>query len=285
MCSYSWRWLLLPLLLLLQATNSLSQNVSTDFNDAAWRLSQSKFACQLQNALPGYGELTILAEAGGIESVSLNPDPFKRYLRTIDITAQHTPWTHDAKSLKIGRQTMPVNSPFYLSVNASHIVEQLQKGLQLVVDIERTGEERVVIKSPAFKFGETAAQFYSCFSKLLVLNFDQAKKNVFYFPFSKQFLDPDDQERVKNIAAYMLADTSIERVEIDAHTDSLGSDLDNRELSRKRAEKIARLMKSEGVSESKILQRFHGERYPVANNNTQEGRNKNRRVKIKLIRR
>src|SRR5690606_41217362 len=63
------------------------------------------------------------------------------------------------------------------------------------------------------------------------------------------------------------------------------SDLDrlsNRELSRQRVLAVQAYLVERGVDKDMISIRFHGERYPVANNNTREGREKNRRVTLRL---
>ena len=229
--------------------------------------------------------MNLAAEAGGVEAISLNPDPYKQFPRKIQILTQQTPWDHQKKTLLINEKQLPAGEELNLTINTSYTVEQLQKGMQLLVKIQRVGEDSVDLKLPAFQFGETAEAFYSCFDELLVLNYEQAKEVVLHYSSAKFSLSEKDRQHVANIAAYALADKSIIQIEIDAHTDSWGEEMKNRELSRKRAARIVRVLMNAGVPEEKILQRFHGERYPVADNNTLEGRNKNRRVKIKLIRR
>lgn len=69
---------------------------------------------------------------------------------------------------------------------------------------------------------------------------------------------------------------------VEGHTDSKGKDDYNMELSRKRAEAVMRELVNRGVSSSQIQTAAYGETLPVASNDTAEGRQRNRRVEIKI---
>jgi outer membrane protein OmpA-like peptidoglycan-associated protein len=66
------------------------------------------------------------------------------------------------------------------------------------------------------------------------------------------------------------------------HTDSTGSDAYNEDLSKRRADAVADYLALRGVSRARIATIGYGERYPVADNATDEGRARNRRVEIKI---
>jgi len=70
---------------------------------------------------------------------------------------------------------------------------------------------------------------------------------------------------------------------VDGHTDSTGSAEHNHELSRRRADTVARYIINQGVAPVRIESYGYGEQYPVATNNTPEGRNQNRRVELTLM--
>jgi len=67
------------------------------------------------------------------------------------------------------------------------------------------------------------------------------------------------------------------------HTDGVGSDAYNKKLSLARAEAVKTYMVSQGVSADKIRVEGKGKSNPIASNDTEEGRAKNRRVEITLI--
>ncbi|MEZ5687231.1 MAG: OmpA family protein [Caenibius sp.] len=71
-------------------------------------------------------------------------------------------------------------------------------------------------------------------------------------------------------------------VDVYGHTDSTGSDAYNQDLSERRAQAVAGYLSMRGVSSARIRSQGFGERYPVASNDTAEGRALNRRVEIKI---
>ncbi|MEF8844412.1 MAG: Ig-like domain-containing protein [Bacteroidales bacterium] len=73
------------------------------------------------------------------------------------------------------------------------------------------------------------------------------------------------------------------KIEIAAHTDNIGSFGYNMELSRKRAQSIMDYMVSKGISKDRLRAVGYGQSRPIADNQTEEGRQKNRRVEFILI--
>ena len=73
------------------------------------------------------------------------------------------------------------------------------------------------------------------------------------------------------------------RLEISGHTDNVGSAVSNMALSKKRAESVAKFLMEHGVEESHLIVKYFGETVPIADNNTAEGRQKNRRVHMEII--
>jgi outer membrane protein OmpA-like peptidoglycan-associated protein len=71
-------------------------------------------------------------------------------------------------------------------------------------------------------------------------------------------------------------------IKLIGHTDNIGSEEHNLQLSRKRAESVARYLVSKGISPGRISVQGSGSTSPVASNDTEEGRNRNRRVDIKF---
>ena len=73
------------------------------------------------------------------------------------------------------------------------------------------------------------------------------------------------------------------QVRLSAHTDSTGSDKYNEALSQRRAESVRQYLVSHGIDASRIEAHGYGESQPIADNATEEGRAKNRRVEIEPI--
>ena len=72
-------------------------------------------------------------------------------------------------------------------------------------------------------------------------------------------------------------------IEVAGHTDSVGSDAYNQQLSQQRAEAVASYLNSRGVMRDRMITVGAGESHPVASNDTDTGRAENRRVEITLV--
>lgn len=72
-------------------------------------------------------------------------------------------------------------------------------------------------------------------------------------------------------------------IEVQAHTDYKGSGEANLELSEQRALSVKAYLVSKGVNESQLTAKGYGETQPIADNKTAEGRAKNRRVELKVV--
>jgi outer membrane protein OmpA-like peptidoglycan-associated protein/plastocyanin len=72
-------------------------------------------------------------------------------------------------------------------------------------------------------------------------------------------------------------------VEIDGHTDSKGSDTYNQKLSERRAQSVMRYLVEHGIAADRLSAAGFGESMPVADNATDEGRELNRRVELKVL--
>jgi len=85
------------------------------------------------------------------------------------------------------------------------------------------------------------------------------------------------EDRIQEVAAFLKAYPTA-NAEIEGHTDSTGSDAYNLKLSQKRAESVMKHLADKGIDPSRMKAVGYGESRPVADNNTKEGKQRNRRV-------
>jgi outer membrane protein OmpA-like peptidoglycan-associated protein len=83
--------------------------------------------------------------------------------------------------------------------------------------------------------------------------------------------------------AQSLQNNSETNVVISGHTDNTGTDAINEPLSEKRAESVSNFLISKGVSRDRMTTVGNGSKQPVADNTTDAGRTKNRRVEIVIV--
>lgn len=99
------------------------------------------------------------------------------------------------------------------------------------------------------------------------------------FAFNSAALTPSAIDDLQDTLESLRADPDL-RIRIDGHTDSIGSDSYNLRLSKRRAESIKDYLVSQGISADRVTTRGLGSRQPVADNSTEEGRARNRRVEV-----
>ena len=92
-------------------------------------------------------------------------------------------------------------------------------------------------------------------------------------------LKPGAREKLAKISGIVLAHPGL-NLQIEGHTDSVGSDEFNQQLSERRADSVRDFLAEQGVRGSAISARGFGKTQPVAGNDTAEGRQRNRRVEL-----
>lgn len=102
------------------------------------------------------------------------------------------------------------------------------------------------------------------------------------FAFDSATLSPAAQELLAEDVAELKEDTTL-KIRIEGYTDSIGSEAYNLSLSENRAASVKGYLVEQGIDGDRILTIGFGEQYPVASNETEEGRAKNRRAEIKII--
>lgn len=102
------------------------------------------------------------------------------------------------------------------------------------------------------------------------------------FEFNSDRLTAPAQDSLGQVAAALAGQPDL-NVEIDGHTDSVGSPAYNLKLSKKRAESVKAYLISKGVNGSKLYAQGFGKTKPIASNDTEEGRAENRRVEFQVL--
>jgi outer membrane protein OmpA-like peptidoglycan-associated protein len=99
------------------------------------------------------------------------------------------------------------------------------------------------------------------------------------FETNSFILKPAARESLAKVAGIFLAYPDL-RLEVDGHTDSVGSDSYNQQLSEKRAASVRDYLTQQGIPPSSVVIQGFGKTQPVASNATAAGRRQNRRVEL-----
>ena len=95
-------------------------------------------------------------------------------------------------------------------------------------------------------------------------------------------LKPEGRAKLDDLVSKMSG-LNLEVIIAVGHTDSVGSDAYNQRLSIRRSEAVKSYLVSKGVEKNRVYTEGKGEKQPVADNKTSEGRAKNRRVEIEVV--
>lgn len=121
--------------------------------------------------------------------------------------------------------------------------------------------------------------------KSIVIKEDKIElKQKIHFAFNKATILPDSFGLLEEVASALKDHPKI-KVRIEGHTDSKGSDTYNLKLSDARAKSVRDFLIQRGVSPDRMIAIGYGESRPIADNETEEGRQMNRRVEFFIIER
>jgi OOP family OmpA-OmpF porin len=102
------------------------------------------------------------------------------------------------------------------------------------------------------------------------------------FDFDKAVIKPEGKSKLDDISNKAKG-VNLEVVIAIGHADSVGSDAYNQRLSVRRAESVKAYLVSKGIEANRVYTEGKGEKQPVADNKTRDGRAKNRRTEIEVI--
>ncbi len=103
-----------------------------------------------------------------------------------------------------------------------------------------------------------------------------------YFETGKAILRPESEEALNQVLRFLENNPSM-RLEISGHTDNTGSLRINQKLSRDRASSVVNYLVGKGIPQEMLESKGYADTQPVAENNTTEGRTKNRRVEFIVL--
>jgi len=103
-----------------------------------------------------------------------------------------------------------------------------------------------------------------------------------FFDFDKSVLKPEGKAKLDDLIGKVKG-INLEVIIAVGHTDSIGTDAYNQKLSVRRAEAVKAYLVSKGIEKNRVYTEGKGEKQPVADNRTAEGRAKNRRVEIEVV--
>lgn len=276
----------LALLSVFASLPAMALTFQTRLESIEWTVEGDKFECRLTQPITDFGSGEFVRRAG--EQATFRLKTYNPMIGggSATLLAAAAPWQPGRDDINLGTVRVGSGNVLFNSsqVQAGRLISGLMDGRSPVVR-HSSGDGRVSeVRLLPVRFTKAFADYQSCVAKLLPQNFEQVKQSEVGFPGGGIELDSAAKARLQVMLEYMKADPTVNHIELDGHSDNSGNRLTNRDLSRRRALAVMEFFKANGIQESQITMRFHGERYPLAPNTNNANRAKNRRVAVRLER-
>ena len=276
----------LALLSVFASLPAMALTFQTRLENIEWKVEGDKFECRLSQPITDFGSGEFVRRAGEQATFRLKAFNGSLGAGSATLLAAAAPWQPGRGDINLGTVRIGSGNVLFNSsqVQAGRLISGLMDGRSPVVR-HSSGDGRVSeVRLLPVKFSKAFADYQGCVAKLLPRNFEQVKQSEVGFPGGGVDLDAAAKARLQVMLEYMKADPTVNHIELDGHSDNSGNRLTNRDLSRRRALAVMEFFKANGIQESQITLRFHGERYPLAPNTNNANRSKNRRVAVRLER-
>jgi len=261
---------------------TVASSYGAGIENSRWYLSESVFECSLVQEVPGFGRAVFSHRAGEdlafyLESTVALMKPGRGQL-----VVEAPVWRPGVAPKPVGAVKVSDDKrAVSVGVREANIMAQgLLQGMQpTLTRTARYDQGPVRVSLSNVNFSEPYSGYQQCVSGLLPVNYDQIRRSRVPFASGGSELSEADKTLLDNIVSYVMADSTVERILVDGHSDSVGSRIDNRALSEERANRVAEYLKAQGLNEELLIVRSHGDQFPVSRRHRE-----NRRVTIRLQR-
>lgn len=250
-----------------------------------WTVAGDQFECRLSQPISDFGSGEFVRRAGESAIFRINGHEYWLGNGSGTLLAAAAPWQPGRADINLGVLKVTAGQPVSSNqLQAGRLLTGLLEGRSPLVRMRtQHGNDALEVRVLPAKFAQAYRDYLGCTAKLLPVNFEQIKQAQIGFP-SGVVVDALAQAKLDIILQFLKADPTVNRINLDGHSDNSGNRLSNRDLSRRRALAVMEYLKANGVPETQITLRFHGERYPLVPNNSEANRAKNRRVSLQLER-
>lgn len=264
---------------------NLGKEINTPYNDWGYQFDaqgeRAYFA--VGNRSGGFGGSDIFAvslpgkfQPAGVVTVSGKvTDPTGRFL------AANLRWNDLLAGKEVGKATSdPQNGDYIIQLPSggkyAYYAEKAgYMGQSENIDLtEELGYREFVMDIVLYPI----AQSVSDMPRLLA----EIRMNNVFFDFDRSSLRSESKLELDRWVR-MLKENPAVSLEIDGHTDSIGTEEYNLGLSERRVKSVARYIEEQGIAAKRLTARGLGEKKPVASNKTAKGRQDNRRVEVRIV--
>ncbi|HKL39429.1 MAG TPA: OmpA family protein [Cryomorphaceae bacterium] len=181
----------------------------------------------------------------------------------------------------INNETAELLASFQVEPSSGKYLVSLPAGKNYGLNVNA---DRYLFNSLNFNIPDSASyqEFYKVIKmKRIRIGETIVLRNIFY-DYNKATLRDESTAELDRLEKILVENPTIQ-VEISGHTDNVGGDDYNLNLSEQRAQSVVSHLQSKGIDASRMIAKGYGESQPLATNDTPEGRQENRRTEFKII--
>ena len=265
------------LLLTAGVTNLHAQVYIAPFSDAQWSSKAGSFSCELTQKITGFGNVRLMRKTGAAEVLEITGTNLRFGKGDVRIESVPPPWRSETTSGDLGRITEAENALKITGPQIDSITYHLKQGSNVMF----TGASlRVGLE--ARNFSGAFARYQACVKNLIPHTFGQLSRTQLNYAATDENLASSNKVHLDKIIRYMKADKSVLGITVDAHADKQPTPGESEALSKRQAELVAAYLGEKGIPSGQIKARWHGDKFPIASNQTKPGQSKNRRVTLRL---
>ena len=266
--------------------NTVAKELFLPMDLVSWKYKGDKFSCSLSQKISQFGAITFVAKPKQPLGIQVQSSHVKAPYERAILSQVQSPWALNTSPIKVDEVGLAKRSGkvfFYNGIEP--LLEAMAQGNWLGVRLLSPNQNNTFdVTVPSVNMAHAMADFNLCRAKLPAMAYRDARDVVLQFKLGQRVVSSSQKEILADLASYLKHDKDVKRVLIDGHTDNIGSNAANLQISKVRADDVASILRENGVRSSLMEIRSHGSRYPVANNDTRNGKAKNRRVTIRAIR-
>lgn len=256
--------------------------------DTRWQVVESPLECSLTQEIPGYGNAGFYRRNGAPLKLVFNTLSQPAQQSTVQFQIAPAPWQNSEQvetltslPTQAGQTRFQVEGSVALEAMA-----QLQEGrFPLIEYPSQPLSKNIRVLLSTIRLNDSLPAFQQCLQNLHPDSFEEVSKLTVYFPLGKATLDSSSKQALGRLADYVKLDENIRQIRISSHTDNYGRKRINEPLSDARAHAVKTyLLKEHEIPAELVRVQSYVDNKPAASNKTTEGRARNRRAEITLIR-
>jgi outer membrane protein OmpA-like peptidoglycan-associated protein len=285
----STAWVITCLLAATFCSEASYRHYGSDIDNSIWKLTrQTKLQCELTHEVPRFGHAVFSSLASKIDNLAFTMDMVRlpRNYSVASVESVPPAWRPGEGGFKISDLQWRKQFDGDVDETAAWVMlTELEKGNMPTLHYRDWDNQRdkVAVALSATNFRDAYDEFLMCRDNMLDYSFEDISQLDLQFEFGGAELDKPSKAMLAKVREYLKYDQDIESISVMAYSDSWGGRWHNQQVSIKRAEQVQQFFVEAGVQAERISISGFGEKRHIASNQTELGRQQNRRVVVQLI--